>query len=133
MMYLMGVLAAVTVLQTWFFCQTVRRIGGLGRIEERLASLTNTVALLTDTTEACFNVVAAQLEPAAPSVKARAARQRRVVGAASRGRSIPEIAAQEEVAESEVALRLALERRPAGGVDPRPVQRRGISRGEMRS
>jgi DNA-binding NarL/FixJ family response regulator len=83
--------------------------------------------LLTDTTETCFQVVASQLEQepsqkAAPAV-GRAARQRRVVGAARRGRSVTEIAVEEEVAESEVRLRLHLaeqdntpERGPHGSV-----------------
>jgi hypothetical protein len=115
MIYAMAALVAVSVLETWLLCRIVVRVGGLGRIEERLSSLTHTIGLLTDTTETCFNVVAAQLEPGAVArpVKTRAARQRRVVGAASNGRSVPEIAADEDVAESEVALRLALARRAA--------------------
>ena len=115
MTYVMVALVVVSVLETWLLCRIVGRVGALGRIEERLSSLTHTIGLLTDTTETCFNVVAAQLEPGtvARPAKTRAARQRRVVGAASNGRSVPEIAAAEDVAESEVSLRLALARRAA--------------------
>jgi hypothetical protein len=49
-----------------------------------------------------------------------------VVGAASIGRSVSEIAADEEVAEGEVALRLALSRRAAAAWE-------GIESGKMRS
>ena len=113
--YVIGALVAVSVINTLLICRVAARLGAVGRLEERVSTLTHTIALLTDTTETCFNVVAAQLEPAAAAraAKPRAARQRRVIGAASIGRSVSEIAADEEVAESEVALRLALSRRAA--------------------
>jgi hypothetical protein len=113
--YVTAALVVVLVVDTWLLCRVAARIGVLGRLEERVSTLTHTIALLTDTTETCFNVVASQLEPGATSraPKPRATRQRRVVGAASIGRSVSQIAADEEVAESEVALRLALSRRAA--------------------
>jgi hypothetical protein len=113
--YVTAALVVVLVIDTWLLCRVASRIGVMTRLEERVSTLTHTIALLTDTTETCFNVVASQLEPgAAPRApKPRASRQRRVVGAASIGRSVPQIAADEEVAESEVALRLALSRRAA--------------------
>lgn len=114
-MYVIGTVAVLSVVNILLVWRVAARLGALGRLEERVSTLTHTIALLTDTTETCFNVVAAQLEPAAAarSAKPRAARQRRVVGAASTGRTVSEIAADEEVAESEVALRLALSRRAA--------------------
>lgn len=109
MMYLIVALVVVSVLQTLMLGRVMLRIGAMTRLEERVSSLTHTIALLTDTTETCFNVVASQLEPGAQkAAKPRAARQKRVVGAASTGRSVPQIAAEEAVAESEVSLRLAL-------------------------
>lgn len=113
--YVIGTVVVLSVVNTVLVWRVATRLGALGRLEERVSTLTHTIALLTDTTETCFNVVAAQLEPAAAarSAKPRAARQRRVVGAASTGRTVSEIAADEEVAESEVALRLALSRRAA--------------------
>jgi hypothetical protein len=121
MMYVLTALVILSVVETWLLCLIGRRVGGFARIEERVSSLTHTIALLTDTTETCFNVVAARLEPGAarsePAVarptRTRAARQRRILGGASNGRSVEEIAVDEEVAESEVALRLALARRAA--------------------
>jgi len=114
-MYVIGTVAVLSVVNILLVWRVAARLGALTRLEERVSTLTHTIALLTDTTETCFNVVAAQLEPAAAarSAKPRAARQRRVVGAASTGRTVSEIAADEEVAESEVALRLALSRRAA--------------------
>ncbi len=113
--YVIGTVVVLSVVNSLLVWRVAARLGALGRLEERVSTLTHTIALLTDTTETCFNVVAAQLEPAAAarSARPRAARQRRVVGAASTGRTVSEIAADEEVAESEVALRLALSRRAA--------------------
>jgi hypothetical protein len=112
MIYALAVVAVVMVAQTWCLWRVVRRLGAVERVEDRLASLTHTLMLLTDTTETCFQVVANQLEAEqasrASSAPARAGRQRRIVAAARRGRPIGEIAAQEEVAEGEARLRLHL-------------------------
>jgi hypothetical protein len=94
-------------------------------IQERLNTLSNSVALLTDTTESCFRAVSMQMqfmqstggraatrhsaqaaEPPVETTSARKARQRRVVGAARRGEALAAIAAREDLAETEVALRL---------------------------
>jgi hypothetical protein len=94
--------------------------------EERTAALARSVTLLTDTTEACFKTLSAQLQLAqspnpanrAPwSVTnrrsgARGTRQRRVVSAVLRGETVAAVAAREQVAEGEVALRLHLESEP---------------------
>ena len=95
-------------------------------MQERLNTVVNSLTLLTDTTEACFKTLSMQLqvvqaqqgpktarravaadegraEPAA-----RKSRQRRIVGAARRGEAVAAIAAREELAEGEVALRLKL-------------------------
>jgi hypothetical protein len=125
MIYVLAVLVAVMVFELWMLYRIAGRLGALGRMEDRLSSLTHTIALLTDTTEGCFNLVAAQLEPAARSGRTRTARQRRVVGAASKGRTISDIAADEELAESEVVLRLAL--------DESPMARKEAGYGALRS
>src|SRR5262245_34147947 len=95
-------------------------------IQDRVNTLTNSVALLTDTTESCFRAVSMQMqflqstpaarvaarrpaptpEPPAETTSSRKARQRRVVGAARRGDAVAAIAAREDLAETEVALRL---------------------------
>jgi hypothetical protein len=91
---------------------------------DRVNTLTNSVALLTDTTESCFRAVSMQMQfmqatpgraasrRSTPASEGSAdttetkARQRRVVGAARRGEALAAIAAREDLAETEVALRL---------------------------
>lgn len=87
----------------------------LARLDERLANLTAAMSLLTDTAEGGLRDVAQEVQRLAAGngktarpTKARAAAQRRVTNAARRGRSVQDIAAQEQMAESEVRLRLQL-------------------------
>jgi hypothetical protein len=115
MTYVIAALAAMAVLmvvQSWCLWRVLNRLGTLERFEDRLASLSHTLMLLTDTTETCFQVIATQLEKEqserTASSPGRVGRQRRIVAAARRGRSVGEIAAQEEVAEGEARLRLHL-------------------------
>jgi hypothetical protein len=106
-------------------------------------TLAHSVSLLTDTTESCFKALAMQLQfvqsqggrPTPAPTRARAAgagepqtdaavrksRQRRVVGAARRGEAPADIAAREDVAEGEVALRLHVNR---DTVTPTPEAKR---------
>lgn len=108
---------------TWSFWRVRRLLAALPSIEDRVAGLSHSVSLLTDTTEACFKAMALQLEsmrqgserstlrrpgtePGAPGTTAAKNRQRRVVGAARRGEPVSRIAAREQMAEGEVALRL---------------------------
>jgi hypothetical protein len=116
MMYGLAALLAVMVVELWLLRRRVGvRLGALSKLEDdlevRMASLTRSLELLTDTTESGFNAIAAHLETApvrlAPT---RTTRQRRVIGAADSGRSVAEIAVQEELAETEVRLRLHLAR-----------------------
>src|SRR5207342_2359950 len=109
----------VLVAETWLLWRALSRLGVLARVDDRLERLSHTVLLLTDATETCFQTIAGRLEPAATTVApaatpaavparkkapaadapaARTGRQRRVVGAARRGRTAVEIAAAEEVA-----------------------------------
>jgi len=110
--YAIAALAVVLLFQSWCIWRVLDRLGVLERFEDRLASLSHTLMLLTDTTETCFQVIASQLEKEqserAASSPGRVGRQRRIVAAARRGRSVGEIAAQEEVAEGEARLRLHL-------------------------
>jgi Tfp pilus assembly protein PilN len=86
----------------------------LARLDERMAHLTASISLLTDTAEGGLRDVAQEIErlasmgakPAKP--KARAATQRRVSNASRRGRSVQDIAAKEKMSEGEVRLRLQL-------------------------
>jgi hypothetical protein len=113
MIYVTAVLALAVAFETWYLRRVVERLNALSRVEDRLTSLTHPLGLLTDTTETCFQAIAAQLDQDRPrgvpaEGAARGLRQRRVVGAARRGRSVTDIATKEEVAESEVRLRLHL-------------------------
>src|SRR5262245_59698045 len=83
----------------------------LARLDERLATLIASMSLLTDTTEGGLRDVAAEIQrlaarPAASKRKTRSAAERRVSGASRRGKSIREIAADEQMSEGEVRLRL---------------------------
>lgn len=96
----------------WMHRQTQAAIE---RLDDRAAHLVAGVSLLTDTTEGALRDVAIEMtrqrtgkETARP--RARAATQRRVAGAARRGRTVQDIAAAEQVSEGEVRLRLQLER-----------------------
>jgi hypothetical protein len=86
----------------------------LARLDERLAHLTAGISLLTDTAEGGLRDVAQEIERLAAAngktskPKTRAAAQRRVSNAAKRGRSVQDIAAKEQMAESEVRLRLQM-------------------------
>jgi hypothetical protein len=110
MMYFAAALALGVVAQTCVFWWMAARLRRLTQIDDRLASFANALTLLTDTTETCFQTLGGQLVDAAarPAPAVRAARQRRIVTAARRGRSVGDIAAREDVAESEVRLRLTL-------------------------
>jgi hypothetical protein len=112
-------------------------------VQDRMDTLANSVSLLTDTTESCFKALAMQLQfvqsqggrPTPAPARARAtgagepqtdaavrkSRQRRVVGAARRGEALADIAAREDVAEGEVALRLHVNR---DTVTPTPEAKR---------
>ena len=107
----------------WSLWRVRRLLTVVTVIQDRVNTLTNSVALLTDTTESCFRAISMQLqfqqstsrparrpaaapEPPAETTTSRKAKQRRVVGAARRGEAVTAIAAREDLAETEVALRL---------------------------
>ncbi|HEY2904417.1 MAG TPA: hypothetical protein VGJ29_00850 [Vicinamibacterales bacterium] len=109
----------------WSLWRVRRMLNVVTVIDERVNTLNNSVALLTDTTESCFRALSMQMQflgspagrptarrptpaPEAPpaTTSSRKAKQRRVVGAARRGEAVAAIAAREDLAETEVALRL---------------------------
>lgn len=108
MLYLMAVMIVAIVFETWCLWRVLNRLSVVSRLEERLASVPRTLMLLTETMEAGFQTVGGQTRAVAERRGAGAKKQRRVVGAASRGRSTREIAAAEELAEGEVHMRLHL-------------------------
>ena len=108
----------------WSLWRVRQLLAGVTLMQDRLHTLSTSVALLTDTTESCFRAVSMQVqfmqpsggrtarrpaqgaEPPAETANSRTAQQRRVVGAARRGEALAAIAAREDLAETEVALRL---------------------------
>ena len=120
----------------WSMWRVRRQLKAVSEMQDRVNTLTNSVALLTDTTESCFRAISMQIQfmqssnarstarrPAAPAPEppaetpvSRKAKQRRVVGAARRGEAVAAIAAREDLAETEVALRLHV------GRDGQPVE-----------
>jgi DNA-binding NarL/FixJ family response regulator len=114
MVALLGVMTAV---QAWGLWKLMRLTRALAPLDERVSSLNRAVSMLTDTTESGFDAIGRQLArkpapvAAPPKVTAvRQARQRRVVTAARKGKSVPQIAAAESMSEGEVALRLDVAR-----------------------
>jgi hypothetical protein len=121
---------------TWALWRTRRLLTVVPEMQERLDTLSHSMSLLTDTTESCFKALSMQLqfmgsqnaragqsgrprEPIAAEAvpndaQSRKAKQRRVVGAARRGEPVANIAAREDVSETEVALRLHVNRESNG-------------------
>jgi DNA-binding NarL/FixJ family response regulator len=113
--YLVGAVIAVGVLQLVLFWMQRNAHQAIQRVDDRLASLTASVSLLTDAAECGLQDVAAEIQRIAgertTKPAPRAATQRRVALAARRGRSVREIAAAEQLSEGEVRLRLQLGRK----------------------
>jgi len=103
--------AGVAVLIVPFVCLLLvtRR---LGRFDQRLAHLTDALSLLTETAEIGFRANASEIGRLGERAASNTATGR-VLSAVRRGRSVPQIAADEEMSEGEVRLRLHLADRPA--------------------
>ena len=106
-------IGAAAVVQTVLVWRATRAVARLAAIEARVEKFGDALTLLTDTTESAFRAVATEMtrQPAvaakaAPAVSA--ARTRRITRAVTRGATIQQIAAAEEVAEGEVRLRLQM-------------------------
>jgi hypothetical protein len=89
----------------------------VGRFDRRLAHLTDALSLLTETAEAGFRANAAEIgrlgEPAPAERDPALTATGRVTRAVRRGRSVQQIAADEQMSEGEVRLRLHLADRSA--------------------
>lgn len=111
MEYMVAVLVGIVGLaQMVLFARLAREIRMIGRVGDRLAQLTQAMALLTDTTEAGFANIASELEPSdRRRTRASSGTARRIRGAASQGETPARIAATEGLSENEVRLHLHLE------------------------
>jgi|EndMetStandDraft_5_1072996.scaffolds.fasta_scaffold128808_2 hypothetical protein len=118
---LIGVGAVLTVAllgQSWLLWRLTRSLGGVQKLDEKLGHYGDALSLLTETTESGFKAVAAELDrtaarpndgPAKAAIKKAMpgpSTAARISAAARRGRTVPEIAAAEELSEGEVRLRL---------------------------
>jgi len=101
-----SILLIVQIVMLWRFTHVT---GTIRRHEARLGHLCDTMTLLTETTESGFRAVAMEIDrlatPAAPRPAPRPTATR-IATAARRGRSVQQIAAEEQVSEGEVRLRL---------------------------
>src|SRR5690606_39252597 len=129
-----GTLAIVAV-------RLLQALRAVVHLEQHVTRLQEGTNLLTDTVEMGFRQVAAELERLAQAVPAGApapvrqpparATTARVKAASGRGRSVREIAAEEQVSEGEVRLRLSLAeaaakaRATAAGAEPQTPARAG--------
>jgi hypothetical protein len=112
----LGLLAFVAM-----FIAYRKQQAAIDRLDDRLAHLIAGVSLLTDTTEGGLRDVAMEVGRLAGSgatakPRVRAA-QRRIATAASRGRTVQDIAAAEQVSEGEVRLHLQLDKLQKGTMD----------------
>src|SRR5215218_5653109 len=73
----------VGLIGTWSLWRVRRLLGVLPLVEGRLDTVSHSLTLLTDTTEACFKALAARLEPLQPA-RAATASHRPAQRAASR-------------------------------------------------
>lgn len=139
---LLGGVGAVALAQAWLVWRASRALTRVTAIEARIEKFGDALALLTDTTESAFRAVAAEMSrsPVRPATQSAvsSARTRRMARAATRGASIEQIAAAEEVAEGEVRLRLQLAndqparapRKPAA--KPAPARKKARANGKKR-
>lgn len=105
---------------------TLRRLGELSNIRERMSRLADGLALLTDTTEAGLATIVRQLEQAGKATSAsrtasRASVAKRVTQAVKKGQPLARIAEQETLSESEVRLHLAMSDRDRTTTAPGPL------------
>lgn len=114
-MELVYVLCVVSALQCAAVMVLLRKRRGpdpeLSRIETRLARFGEALSLLTETTQSGFASVAAEVERAGTKRSAttgRASASKRIVTAVRKGRSVQDVAADEEVSVSEIRLHLGL-------------------------
>jgi hypothetical protein len=143
-----GIAASVVVGTAWVILlwKALGLLRSLAGLEDRVARLTEALALLADTTETGFRSMTEQLVPvtiaAAPSARKTEQPTRtttsRVVRASKQGQTATEIAAAEQVSEGEVRLRLNLAQAAArsamaAALPTRKTQKRKADNGTLRS
>lgn len=122
-----AVLTVVVIGQSYLLWRLTRSLGGVQKLDEKLGHFGDALSLLTETTESGFKAVAAELDrtaarpndgPAKAAIKKAMpapSTAARISAAARRGRTVPEIAAAEELSEGEVRLRLHMAKQTQAG------------------
>lgn len=114
--YLIGTMVVALAAQTAVIWRLASRMKAVERIPDRLSRFAEALALLTDTTEAGLSALAGEIEHAGrrrtPRASASNPRTRRIMSAMKSGRSIEEIAADEQLSHSEIRLHLDLGEAP---------------------
>lgn len=111
--YVIYGLGGMTLLQSVALGLLLKQRRGLdlSRLEGRLSRFGEALALLTDTTQSGFASIAGELartgQRPAPAAS-RTATSKRIVTAVRRGRTVQQVAAAEQVSESEIRLHLGL-------------------------
>jgi len=119
--------SAVIVVQLGLMLWMLRQLGELGRMRERLSRLADGLALLADTTESGLSTLLREVQAGKRPARAssRAAVQKRVAAAVTRGDDITDVAMSESLSESEIRLHLQLAeaalRGTRGGAERQPA------------
>lgn len=123
--FVLGVLAlAVVGLQGWLVWRLIQALGSAARMEEKLGHFGDALSLLTETTETGFVALANELSKQSGDSllsKPKSISNARINAAARRGSSISEIAASEQLSESEVRLRMHLSKAMAPAAKTTPA------------
>lgn len=128
---LVSALALIAIgLQGWLVWKLIAALGAVKRMEEKLTHFGDALSLLTETSESGFVALANELtKQSGDNVLAKPPRisNARINAAARRGSSVSEIAAAEQLSESEVRLRMHLSKQLAPA-KPAPRPRRASTR-----
>jgi hypothetical protein len=127
----LGAAVLLLLIQARLIFSLMKALRRIAPLEERIGHLSDALTLLTETSESGFRAVALEVERLGHRTQGSGEGRTttaRVASAARRGHSVQEIAAEEQVSESEVRLRLhmaeqakAAERKPRASHPP--VQR----------
>ena len=134
--WLGGGACALLIVQIGLLWRNLSVAKSLRHTEQRVAQLSDALALLTETSEAGFRAMATEIErlaEAGPRRREPRVNIARMAAAVRRGRTIAEIAAAEGLSEGEVALRLHLVEQRQARPDSRTRRSRGTGDGALRA
>lgn len=129
----LSVLVVVGLIQMGLCGWMIRSFRTQQELGRRLGALTDALSLLTETSEAGFRASAVEIariaeRPVTRRAPAQRATASRVARARDRGQTVEQIAADEQMSEGEVHLRLSLQDQTARGAIVKGDQRRKTGR-----